>query len=507
MIDSENLLHIADTVSKDKDIPKEELFIALEIGIIEVSKRKYGQNLEIKAHINRKNGEIKIYSCKKLVEAYPEENEILTKEAQLINPELITGQELFEELPPIVIDRHNAKIVRNFVYDYLLNFEKQKEYDSFEDKIGHMYSCVVKKVIHNRNNYNNKTVITDLGGRAEAILPHGNYLSQDSFKAGDHIKAVISKVQRSNYSAQIFLSRTEDALLKNLLELEVPEISDNKVVIKAIVREAGVKSKVAVFSTDPTIDPAGACVGMRGKRIFNVSSELKGERIDVVIWDQDIIKYAINAIGTEGISKIVINNQQNKLVVVIDEENRKIAIGKNGVNVRLASRLLGFNIEIITEDERSQETKAVYTSQVNTLVENLNIDEVLAQILVSNGYISIEDIANAEAGQLVKVTDLSESDMESLIDKACIYTDKANEELLNQLDALGVGQDLLDLFAEHLSTINLEQIVTLAESGIKSLEDLQEINKEEFIHILNKKIDRHEVENLFNALTEEYQEN
>jgi N utilization substance protein A len=366
--------------------------------------------------------------------------------------------------------------------------EKEKEYEDFQDRIGEVLTGIVKRI-----EFGN--VIVDLG-RTEAVIKKDQLLKTDNYRINDRIKSYIKDVKRDNINPQIQLSRTDNMMVAKLFEIEVPEIEERIIEIKAVVRDPGSRAKIAVFSRESGLDAVGSCIGIKGSRVKAVINELNGEKIDVINWDQNLAKYTVNSLAPAKIDKVVIDEESHKIEVIVPEDQLSIAIGRQGQNVRLASKLIGWSIDILTDSQESKRKLDFFKKVTETLIADLEIDETLAQLLAAEGFASIEEIANMEAQDLSSIEGINEEVAIELIERAnAIYNNKISK-ILESLEALGVEQDLLDTMSE----MNPEDLLKLAEYGIKTLEDLGEMTVKEFKNVVSNNIyNDHEIESLIDS--------
>lgn len=470
------ILQIIDAVSKDRNIPRSTLLKTMEQAIQIAGRKKYGVEHDIVAKIDPKTGKINLYRARKIVEKVNDTlTEISLEDALENNPEAKIDETVLELLPPIDLGRIAAKTAKQVIVQKVSEIEREKEYEDFKNRKGEILSGIVKRM-----EFNN--VIVEIG-RNEAVLRKNQQIRGETYQIGDRIKAYVQDVRQEVKGPQIFLSRTDNNFLQKLFEIEVPEIYDNIIEIKAIAREPGSKAKIAVTATDVSIDPVGSCVGVRGSRVRNISNELNGEKIDVVNWDSNVVQFIINALSPAEISKIVFNDAQNKVEAIIPEDKLSLAIGKRGQNVKLASQLTGFNIDVITEEEESNRRSAEFSNTTSLFIEILNVEEVVAQLLSVEGYNSVEQIAYANLDDLAAIEGFNEELAQNLKERAVEYVEKQNEDIIQKLEDLGVEQDLLDIL-----DLPPEYILKLAEYGIKSTEDLVEMTVEEFSAIVPENV-------------------
>jgi N utilization substance protein A len=467
-ISNTEILQIIESVAREKTISKDGLFSALEQAIQTAGRRKYGNEHNIKAEISRKNGEIRLFKVLTVVESV--ENylqQISLKDAAIQNPGVKIGDEVYEILPPIDLGRASAQAAKQVITRAVTEIEKEKQYNDFKNRKGDILNGVVKRL-----EFGN--LIVDLG-RAEAIIKHGHLLPNEKYKVGDRLKAYVQDVRLEYHGPQIFLSRTDDGMLLKLLELEVPEIYEKVVEVKAVARDPGSKTKVAVFAADTSIDAIGACVGIRGNRIKAVTNELAGEKVDVVLWNSNVAQFVINAMSPAKIAKIVIDQDNWRVQVVVPDDQFSIAIGRRGQNVRLASKLTGWGIDVITEEQESKRRIDDFRSTTELFVKTLEVEETIGQLLSVEGFNTIEQIADTEIETLNAIEGFDQDISAEIKNRALQYVQEKNHKIIDKLEALGVEQSLLDVLY-----VQPEDILKLAEYGVKSIEDLSEITVQEF---------------------------
>lgn len=487
---NEGLADIIKSISRDKELSQDSLVGVVKEAIVAASKKKYGENNDIRADFNIKSGEISVYTVRTVVDTVSDTFlHISLEDAKNIDNNYSLGDEVTLSLPLVAKDRHSADIAKSVLYDRIQNLKKQKEYDDFKDRVGEILNCTVKRISGNN-------VIMDLGGVAEAIMLQDQMLTNDNFAVRDKVKAYLQRVERKDRGVQIFLSRADDEFIKKLFANEVPEIYDGIVKIMAVAREPGSKAKVAVHSTDFAVDPLRSCIGIAGKRVNAVSYELNGEKIDILLWSQDIAQFAINTLSPATTSKVVLYRANQKIEAVIPQHQLHLAIGRKGQNVRLASKLIGWDIEVLTEEEQSRKKLESFNSSVALFVEYLEIEELTAQMLVSHGFNTIEQVALGDLSFLLEVDGVNEEYVESLKSSAESCIDANNEKYLIELEYLGFEQELLDIFCSSTS-LQPNELVELAKKGIKSKEDLEDISFEEIASMIpNVKLDRNEIDEL-----------
>lgn len=463
------ILQIIDSVAREKNLPKEALLSAMEQAVQIAGRRKYGNEHNIKAEIDRKNGNINLFRILDVVDDV--ENyftQISLKDAVEKKADAKIGDELYEFLPPIDLGRVAAQAAKQIIIQRVGEVEREKQYEDFKDKKGEILNGTVKRV-----EFNN--IIVDLGGRAEAMIKKEQLIRGESFKVNDRIKAYVQDVRLSSKGPQIFLSRTDDQMLIKLFELEIPEIYDNIIELRAIARDPGSKAKVAVFASDSSVDPIGSCVGIRGNRIKAITNEINGEKIDVILWSKNIAQFIMNALAPAEIAKIVIDEDKNIVDVVVSQDNLSFAIGRRGQNVRLASKLTGWNINVMTEDQESKRRNDEFCSATELFMETLDVEEVIAQLLSAQSFTSLEQLASSKIETLMNIEGFEEELATEIRERAINYVNAKNEKIIIKLEALGVEQELIDVL-----DLQPEFILKLAEYGVKTIEDLGELTVNEF---------------------------
>ena len=485
MLGNIEIINIIESLSRDKGIKKESLITSLEQAIEKISKQKYGFKAQIKATLNQKTGQISLNRILTIVESVDDSwTEITTKELEekfkrrrlpqkvdIKNMQI--GDLFFEELPTDDFGRSSALMGKKIIISAIQSAEKEKEYNDFVNKVGEVISGVVKSI-----EFNN--ILVDVG-RTVALLRKKEILPTDRFKAGDKIKAVIQEVIRSDDKAQILLSRTNNQLLAKLLETEVPELYSGNIEIKGIARDPGFKAKIAVFPIDSTLDPVACCVGPKGIRIKSITHELSGEKIDIISWSPDLSKYALNALVISQANKVFIDKEQNKIEVVVPDNLLTSAIGKGGQNVKLASKLIGWKIEVLDEERESKRRLEEFHNVSNLFIEELELDETMGQFLVAQGFSSINQIAETSIERLSQIEGFDEDLAIELSSRAKEYLQKIDNDLQNELDNLGVDKELIKLFP----FLNLAEMVDMAKQGIKTTEDLLLLDIDDLKYLLS----------------------
>jgi N utilization substance protein A len=467
------LLQVADAVAREKNIEREIVISAMEEAIQKAGRSKYGHDHDIRAHIDRGSGVIELKRYREVVEALVDEAKQLTlAEAKRIKKNAEIGEFLIDDLPPLDFGRIAAQTAKQVIVQKVREAEREKQYLEFKDRVGEIINGVIKRV-----EYGNATV--DIGGKAEALLRRDEALPREHFKNGDRVRAYIYDVRQEVRGPQIFLSRTRPEFMAKLFAQEVPEIYDGIIEIKAVARDPGSRAKIAVVSRDSGIDPVGACVGMRGSRVQTVVAELQGEKIDIIPWTQDIAMLTVKALQPSEVSKVVLDEDKKRMDVVVPEEQLSLAIGRRGQNVRLASMLTGWNIDIMTEAEESARRTEEFKKRSSLFIEALDVDEVIAHLLVAEGFTSIEEIAETPISELNRIEGFEEEVSIELQNRAKTWLDNLQKKLVEKQAELGLKQDLVEM--EGLTP---DMIIKLGEAGIKSRDDLADLATDELIEIL-----------------------
>ena len=464
------LLQIADAVAKEKSIEKEIVISAMSEAIEKAAASKYGAENKIRVDIDETTGTIKLLRLLDVVDEVEDNfRQINLKDAKKIDKEAsVGGPPVEEELPPIDFGRVAAQSAKQVIVQKVRDAERERHYEEFKDRVGEIISGVVKRVEYN-------SVIVDLG-RAEAIIKRDQLLPREAYRPGDRVRAYIYEVRRELRGPQIFLSRTHSDFMANLFAQEVPEIYDGIIEIIGVARDPGSRAKIAVFSKETSIDPVGACVGMRGSRVQAVVNELQGEKIDILSWTDNIADFVVKALQPAEVQKVVLYDEDERLEVVVPEEQLSLAIGRRGQNVRLASELSGWEIDILTEDQESERRQNEFQERTNLFIEALDVDELLAQLLVTEGFSEIEEVAMVEVDEITNISGFDEETSQEIQARANDYLEKENLLLEEKRKDLKVQDDLLEM--EELS---MKMIIKLGENDVKSLEDFAYCSTDDLI--------------------------
>ena len=470
------LIQVAEAVSREKSIDKEEVIIAMEEAIEKAARSKYGLERDIRANIDRKNGSINIAQFTEVVETVENESTQMTyNESQRRNLNVGVGEFYKQSLPPIDFGRIAAQTAKQVISQKVREAERQRQFQEYKDRVGEIVVGTIKRV-------DNQSVTIDLG-RAEAIIKKDQMIPREQLRPGDRLRCFIIEVSEQVKGPQIFLSRASNDFLAALFTQEVPEIYDGIIEIKGVAREPGSRAKISAFSNDPSIDPVGACVGMRGSRVQAVVSELQGEKIEIIPWTDDPVTFVINALAPAVPSKVVMDEDANRMEVVIPDDQLSLAIGRRGQNVRLASQLTGWFVDIFTEAEESEKRQEEFSERSKIFIEALDIDDVIAHLMVSEGFITISDIAEASLEELMSIEGFDEDISSELSARAQNFVKTENERIDSALKELKVKNDLYEF-----SELSKADILTLAENNIKTLDELAELDSGELFGILGNKV-------------------
>src|SRR5256886_825324 len=432
------LLQVADSVARDKGIDRDEVLEAMEQAIQKAGRSKYGQEYDIRAEIDRRNGEIRLLRFREVAEAIENEaTQIGLVEAQRLTPEAEIGDSITDPLPPIDFGRIAAQTAKQVIVQKVRDAERKRQYNEFKDRVGEIVNGLVKRV-----EFGN--IVVDLG-RAEAMLRGDELLPRESFRQGERVRAYIYDVRQEARGPQIFLSRTHPQYMAKLFAQEVPEIYDGIIEIKAVARDPGSRAKIAVISRDSGIDPVGACVGMRGSRVQAVVGELQGEKIDIVPWSPDPATFVVNALAPAEVAKVVMDEEQRRIEVVVPDDQLSLAIGRRGQNVRLASQLTGWQIDILTEAEESERRQEQFRTRTNLFMTALDADETLAQLLASEGFGTVEEVAFIPADELAEIQGIGEETAQELQARATDFLEKQNAVLEAKRRELGVEDSMAEI--------------------------------------------------------------
>ncbi|MEM7743979.1 MAG: transcription termination factor NusA [Pseudomonadota bacterium] len=453
------LLQIADAVAREKLIERELVIEAMEDSMGKAARQRYGAEYDIRASIDRKTGETTMRRVITVVADDELENnftEIGVTEAQINNPGIAVGEAIEEPLPPMEFGRIAAQTAKQVIVQQIRDAERERQFEEFKDRVGEIINGIVK-----RTEYGN--VIVDLG-RAEAIVRRDQLIPREAYRNGDRVRAYIRDVRSETRGPQIFLSRTAPEFMAKLFAQEVPEIYDGIIEVKAVARDPGSRAKIGVISYDSSIDPVGACVGMRGSRVQAVVNELQGEKIDIIPWNDDSPTFIVNALQPAEVTKVVMDEDAQRIEVVVPDEQLSQAIGRRGQNVRLASQLTGWDIDIMTEAEESERRQAEFKERTEMFQETMNVDEMVAQLLVSEGFSSLEEVAFVEMDELLVIDGFDESVAEDLQARARESLEEMNQRTLDEARGMGVQEDLI-----NFEGLTPQMIMALAKDDVLDL--------------------------------------
>ena len=483
------ILRIAETVAQEKMIDKQIVLSALEEAIAKAAKNSYGEENEVIVEINPENGEISI-SRKMLVvdEVKNKFLEISIIDAKKINAAAELEDELLDPLPPLDFGRVAAQAAKQVITSKVREAERERQFEEYKDRIGDVVNGIVK-----RSEFGN--IILDLG-KSEGVIRKDQTIPRENLRNGDRVKAYIYDVRSEIKGPQIFLSRSHPQFMAKLFTQEVPEIYDGLIKIKSVARDSGSRAKIAVYTEDSSIDPVGACVGMRGSRVQAVVNELQGEKIDIIKWSPDIATLAISSLSPAEVLKVVLDEDQNKLEVVVSEAHLSLAIGRRGQNVKLATELTGWEIDILTEDEDSTKRQKDFYEKTNIFVDLLDVDETLAQLLVSEGFGSVDEIVDTDINELLSIDGFDEDIVNELMERANKSIQQTEQDNIKALEEMSVDKSLL-----NFNFLNKAMQVKLAKNNVKTLDDFAGLTTDDLLGYYE---DRHDKNSKVTGILEEF---
>jgi N utilization substance protein A len=454
------LLQIADAVAREKSIDRNIVIEAMEDAITKAAKSRYGAENDIRCEINPKTGETQLTRVLTVVEQVEDDaKQITLAEARRRKRDAEIGEEILETLPPLDFGRVAAQNAKQVIVQKVREAERERHHNEYKDRVGEIVNGTVKRV-----EYGN--VIVDLG-RAEGIVRRDEMIPRENVRLGDRIRAYIYDVRREQRGPQIFLSRARPEFMSLLFRQEVPEIYDQIVQIKSVARDPGSRAKIAVISKDSSIDPVGACVGMRGARVQAVVGELQGEKVDIIQWNQDAATFIVNALAPAEVTKVVLDEDSNRIEVVVPESQLSLAIGRRGQNVRLASQLTGWDIDIVTEQEESERRQKEFTERSQLFMEALDVDEVIAQLLATEGFETVQEVAFVGTSEIAHIEGFDEDTANEIQTRAREYLEKQEAERDARRNELGVADELA-----KVPGVTTAMLVAFGENDIKMVEDL-----------------------------------
>ncbi len=470
---------VADTVAREKNIDKEDVFEAMEVAIQKSARTKYGMEHDIRAHIDRKNGAISLARYREVIaddeEKENEAAQLTLREAKAYDPKIKVGEYIIDALPPIDFGRIAAQTAKQVITQKVREAERNKQFEEYSEKIGTIVNGTVKRV-----DYNNTTI--DIG-KAEAILRREESIPNENLKVGDRIRAYVLDVRKENKGPQIFLSRTCPEFMAKLFQSEVPEVYDGIVQIVSVARDPGSKAKIAVKSDDVTLDAVGTCVGLRGIRVLAVSTELHGEKIDIIPYSDDKAEYIVNALAPAEIVKVVLDEENNRIEAVVSQDQYSIAIGRRGQNVRLAAKLIGCDIDVLTEEQEQERRSNENKVRSQRFMEILDVDELLAHLLIAEGFSNVDEIAMVNVSELAEIEGFDEEIAQELQRRAQAYVEKRNQEFALKSKNLGLDEKL-----QAIEGLDKDMLMSLADHDIRTIDDLADLSTDELIEILGQDI-------------------
>lgn len=470
---------VADTVAREKNIDKEDVFGAMEVAIQKSARTKYGMEHDIRAHIDRKNGAISLSRYREVVANEEErENEVtqLTlEEARAYDPKIKVGEFIIDALPPIDFGRIAAQTAKQVITQKVREAERNKQFEEYSQKVGTIVNGTVKRVDYN-------AITVDIG-KTEAILRKEENIPNENLKVGDRIRAYVLDVRKENKGPQIFLSRTCPEFMAKLFQAEVPEVYDGIVQVVSVARDPGSKAKIAVRSDDVTLDAVGTCVGLRGIRVLAVSTELHGEKIDIIPYSEDRAQYIVSALAPAEVIKVVIDEENNRIEAVVSQEQYSLAIGRRGQNVRLAAKLLGCDIDVLTEEQEQERRSNENKVRSQRFMEVLDVDELLAHLLIAEGFSNVDEIAMVNTNELAEIEGFDEEIAAELQRRAKEYVEKRNQEFAEKSKKMGLDEKL-----QTIEGLDKDMLMTLADNNIRTIDDLADLASDELIEILGEDI-------------------
>ena len=454
------LLQIADAVAREKLIDRQIVLASMEEAYAKAARSRYGMETNVKAEIDPKTGELRLWRHLQVVELVDNSaTEISLEDAKRSNPAAQIGDVIADKLPPFDLGRIAAQSAKQVIVQKVRDAERDRQFDEYKDRIGEIINGLVK-----RAEYGN--VIVDLG-RSEGIIRRDELIPRETFRPGDRVRAYVFDVRREPRGPQIFLSRTHPQFMAKLFAQEVPEIYDGIITVKAVARDPGSRAKIAVISRDSSIDPVGACVGMRGSRVQAVVGELQGEKIDIIPWSPDVATFIVNALQPAEVAKVVLDEESERIEVVVPDDQLSLAIGRRGQNVRLASQLTGWAIDILTEAEESERRQKEFVERTAIFMEALDVDEVVGQLLASEGFRSVEELTYVDVSELASIEGFDDETAAEIQSRAANFLSAKETELDNARLALGVSDDL-----KLVAGVTLAMLVKLGENDVKTVDDL-----------------------------------
>ncbi len=488
------ILQVADMVAREKGIDREEILEAMESAILKTAQLKYGEEKNLEVVINRKSGEIELSRLLSVVDKVNNSNiEISLENALLAYPTIKTGDVIRDRLPALDFGRVAAQSARQVIIQKVRTAERQKQSEEFSGRIGEIITGVVKRVEYT-------DVIFDINGRTEGIIKKSEMIPNEIFRVGDRIKVLLVEINKEQTGPLLLLSRTHPDFLKKLFEQEVPEVYDGIIKIVSVSRDPGSKAKVAVTTTDPNLDPIGACVGLKGARVQAIVDELKGEKVDIILWSENPVIFIVNSLAPAEVLKIVMEEESgDRVTAVVPDDQLSSAIGRRGQNVRLASKLTGWTINVTTESEETK-ARAKETARIlNTFMNDLDVDEMVAHLLMGEGFSSIEDIALAPVSEISSIEGFDDEIADEIQQRAKTYITKKREEVFKLCDEKGVSPEL-----KNYKLLKPKLLEALVKAGLKTLDDLGDLSKDELVEIAGDLLSESEAGTLIMKIRENW---
>jgi len=463
------LIAIANSVASEKMIDRAIVIEAMEDAIQRAAKNRYGAEMDIRAKLDANSGDLRLWRVVEVVELVDDlYKQVDEKAAQKLQPGASIGDYIVDPLPPIEFGRIQAQASKQIIFQKVRDAERERQYEEYKDRQGEIITGVVKRVEFGH-------VVVDLG-RAEGVIRRDQQIPREAVRVGDRTRSLILKVVRENRGPQIFLSRAHPDFMKKLFAQEVPEIYDGVITIMAAARDPGSRAKIGVISRDSSIDPVGACVGMKGSRVQAVVQEMQGEKIDIIPWSEDTATFVVNALQPANVSRVLIDEEEDRIEVVVPDDQLSLAIGRRGQNVRLASQLTAKPIDILTETDSSEKRQNEFVRNSELFQNELDVDETLAQLLVAEGFSELEEVAYVELDELAGIEGFDEDLAQELQSRAQEALDRREQSNRDERTSLGVSDDLLTI-----PYLTEAMLVTLGKAGIKTLDDLADLATDELV--------------------------
>ena len=463
------LIAIANAVATEKMIDKSIVIEAMEEAIQKSARNRYGAENDIRAKLDPLTGDLRLWRVVEVVEVVEDYfKQVDPAQAEKLQPGAVVGDFIVDPLPPVDLGRIDAQSAKQVIFQKVRDAERERQFEEFKDRAGEIITGVIKSVEFGH-------VIVNLG-RAEGVIRRDQQIPREAARTGERVRALIMKVERNNRGPQIFLSRAHPEFMKKLFAQEVPEIYDGVITIMAAARDPGSRAKIGVISRDSSIDPVGACVGMKGSRVQAVVQELQGEKIDIIPWSEDTATFVVNALQPATVSRVVLDEDENRIEVVVPDDQLSLAIGRRGQNVRLASQLTDSQIDILTEEEASEKRTREFSERSKMFEEELDVDETLSQLLVAEGFVELNEVAYVELSELASIEGFDDDLAEELQNRAREALDRQEETHRAARRELGVEDDLAEI--PHLTE---QMLVVLGKAGIKTLDDLADLATDELI--------------------------